>query len=86
MAEELLLSVSPGAGVASYSAPECYCSAQRALQAWRHAGLERAGEARPHSLLSPQAVLCSCFIPFYCGLIPPAFRGVVSVPGCQRGL
>ena len=24
-----------------------------------------------------QAVLCSCFIPFYCGLIPPTYRGVV---------
>ncbi|MBZ3889300.1 Patatin-like phospholipase domain-containing protein 3 [Sciurus carolinensis] len=27
------------------------------------------------------ALLCSCFIPFYCGLIPPAFRGVRYVDG-----
>ena len=27
----------------------------------------------------PQALVCSCFIPIYCGLIPPAFRGVVCV-------
>ncbi|KAM5289167.1 1-acylglycerol-3-phosphate O-acyltransferase PNPLA3 [Ctenodactylus gundi] len=27
------------------------------------------------------AVLCSCFIPFYCGLIPPAFRGERYVDG-----
>uniref|UniRef100_A0A8C2IY30 Patatin-like phospholipase domain containing 3 n=1 Tax=Cyprinus carpio TaxID=7962 RepID=A0A8C2IY30_CYPCA len=26
-----------------------------------------------------QALICSCFIPVYCGLIPPAFRGVVSI-------
>ncbi|TWW65057.1 Patatin-like phospholipase domain-containing protein 2 [Takifugu flavidus] len=25
-----------------------------------------------------QALVCSCFIPIYCGLIPPAFRGVVG--------
>lgn len=31
----------------------------------------------------PQALVCSCFIPVYCGLIPPAFRGVVSVNGHQ---
>lgn len=30
-------------------------------------------------LLLPQALVCSCFIPIYCGLIPPAFRGVVRV-------
>ncbi|XP_056455568.1 patatin-like phospholipase domain-containing protein 2 isoform X3 [Gadus chalcogrammus] len=28
-----------------------------------------------------QAVLCSCFIPFYCGLIPPTYRGVRYVDG-----
>ncbi|KAG3290772.1 1-acylglycerol-3-phosphate O-acyltransferase PNPLA3 isoform X2 [Ictidomys tridecemlineatus] len=27
------------------------------------------------------ALLCSCFIPFYCGLIPPAFRGVRYIDG-----
>ncbi|XP_004676464.1 PREDICTED: patatin-like phospholipase domain-containing protein 3 [Condylura cristata] len=27
------------------------------------------------------ALLCSCFIPFYCGLIPPSFRGVRYVDG-----
>ncbi|MBN3312317.1 PLPL2 protein, partial [Atractosteus spatula] len=26
-----------------------------------------------------QALICSCFVPIYCGLIPPLFRGVVSV-------
>lgn len=31
--------------------------------------------------LYSQALICSCFIPIYCGLIPPAFRGVVSVEG-----
>lgn len=29
----------------------------------------------------PQALVCSCFIPIYCGLIPPSFRGVVGVCG-----
>ncbi|XP_051547353.1 patatin-like phospholipase domain-containing protein 2 isoform X3 [Myxocyprinus asiaticus] len=28
-----------------------------------------------------QALVCSCFIPVYCGLIPPAFRGVRYVDG-----
>ncbi|XP_072419231.1 patatin-like phospholipase domain-containing protein 2 [Chiloscyllium punctatum] len=28
-----------------------------------------------------QALLCSCFVPIYCGLIPPAFRGVRYVDG-----
>uniref|UniRef100_A0A8C2GLA1 triacylglycerol lipase n=1 Tax=Cyprinus carpio TaxID=7962 RepID=A0A8C2GLA1_CYPCA len=28
-----------------------------------------------------QALICSCFIPVYCGLIPPAFRGVRYVDG-----
>ncbi|XP_056604363.1 patatin-like phospholipase domain containing 3 isoform X1 [Triplophysa dalaica] len=28
-----------------------------------------------------QALICSCFIPIYCGLIPPAFRGVRYVDG-----
>ncbi|XP_029811682.1 1-acylglycerol-3-phosphate O-acyltransferase PNPLA3 [Suricata suricatta] len=27
------------------------------------------------------ALVCSCFIPFYCGLIPPSFRGVRYVDG-----
>lgn len=31
-----------------------------------------------HSLLSPQALSCSSFVPFFSGLIPPSFRGVVS--------
>lgn len=26
----------------------------------------------------PQALLCSCFLPIYCGFIPPSYRGVVS--------
>lgn len=26
----------------------------------------------------PQALYCSCFVPVYCGLIPPTYRGVVS--------
>ncbi|XP_054631827.1 patatin-like phospholipase domain-containing protein 2 [Dunckerocampus dactyliophorus] len=28
-----------------------------------------------------QALLCSCFVPFYCGVIPPTFRGVHYVDG-----
>ncbi|XP_048357866.1 1-acylglycerol-3-phosphate O-acyltransferase PNPLA3 [Sphaerodactylus townsendi] len=28
-----------------------------------------------------QALLCSCFLPVYCGLIPPSFRGVRYVDG-----
>ncbi|XP_071389135.1 patatin-like phospholipase domain containing 3 [Centroberyx affinis] len=28
-----------------------------------------------------QALVCSCFIPIYCGLIPPSFRGVRYVDG-----
>ncbi|KAM4614927.1 patatin-like phospholipase domain containing 3 [Polymixia lowei] len=28
-----------------------------------------------------QALICSCFIPIYCGLIPPSFRGVRYVDG-----
>ncbi|XP_059509251.1 omega-hydroxyceramide transacylase-like [Stegostoma tigrinum] len=28
-----------------------------------------------------QALLCSCFVPVYCGLIPPTFRGVRYVDG-----
>ncbi|XP_051818270.1 1-acylglycerol-3-phosphate O-acyltransferase PNPLA3 [Antechinus flavipes] len=27
------------------------------------------------------ALVCSCFIPFYCGLIPPTFRGVRYIDG-----
>lgn len=32
-----------------------------------------------HCSLPLQALLCSCFIPFYSGLIPPCFRGEVSL-------
>ncbi|KAK2842643.1 hypothetical protein Q5P01_012843 [Channa striata] len=28
-----------------------------------------------------QALLCSCFVPFYCGVIPPTYRGVHYVDG-----
>ncbi|XP_068615716.1 patatin-like phospholipase domain-containing protein 2 [Brachionichthys hirsutus] len=28
-----------------------------------------------------QALICSCFVPVYCGLIPPSFRGVRYVDG-----
>ncbi|KAM6987120.1 patatin-like phospholipase domain containing 3 [Aplochiton taeniatus] len=28
-----------------------------------------------------QALICSCFIPIYCGIIPPSFRGVRYVDG-----
>ncbi|XP_063519164.1 1-acylglycerol-3-phosphate O-acyltransferase PNPLA3 isoform X4 [Pongo pygmaeus] len=31
------------------------------------------------------ALICSCFIPFYSGLIPPSFRGVVLGEICLRG-
>ncbi|XP_069489650.1 omega-hydroxyceramide transacylase-like isoform X3 [Ambystoma mexicanum] len=28
-----------------------------------------------------QALVCSCFVPFYCGIIPPSFRGVRYIDG-----
>ncbi|XP_069095079.1 omega-hydroxyceramide transacylase isoform X2 [Pleurodeles waltl] len=28
-----------------------------------------------------QALMCSCFVPFYCGFVPPSFRGVRYVDG-----
>ncbi|XP_071347888.1 1-acylglycerol-3-phosphate O-acyltransferase Pnpla3-like [Trachinotus anak] len=28
-----------------------------------------------------QALICSCFVPFYCGVIPPTYRGVHYVDG-----
>ncbi|XP_068122272.1 omega-hydroxyceramide transacylase-like [Hyperolius riggenbachi] len=28
-----------------------------------------------------QALICSCFVPFYCGLVPPLFRGVRYIDG-----
>ncbi|XP_049436924.1 patatin-like phospholipase domain-containing protein 2 [Epinephelus fuscoguttatus] len=28
-----------------------------------------------------QALLCSCFVPMYCGVLPPSFRGVYYVDG-----
>uniref|UniRef100_W5ND55 triacylglycerol lipase n=1 Tax=Lepisosteus oculatus TaxID=7918 RepID=W5ND55_LEPOC len=31
--------------------------------------------------VSLQALICSCFVPIYCGLIPPLFRGVRYVDG-----
>lgn len=31
-----------------------------------------------NAVLLSQALICSCFIPIYCGLIPPSFRGVVG--------
>lgn len=69
------------------------CSGQRALQApaWparpppqgagEGPGLPRAGGfgLRVHSLPSSQAVLCSCYIPYVSGILPPSFRGVVSL-------
>ncbi|XP_015426789.1 PREDICTED: patatin-like phospholipase domain-containing protein 3, partial [Myotis davidii] len=54
---------------------------------------QREGSGRPrgressllclwfHSLLSSQALICSSFIPFFFGLIPPTFRGVRYVDG-----
>lgn len=30
------------------------------------------------SPVSPQALYCSCFVPVYCGFIPPTYRGEVS--------
>lgn len=61
-----------------------------------------AGEPHSHPqglrhlspVLPPQALYCSCFVPVYCGLIPPTYRGVVSAsaweglsqdPGVSRG-
>lgn len=31
-----------------------------------------------HFLLFSQALVCSCFVPLYCGVIPPTYKGVVS--------
>ncbi|XP_053560615.1 omega-hydroxyceramide transacylase [Bombina bombina] len=28
-----------------------------------------------------QALICSCFVPFYCGIVPPSFRGVRYIDG-----
>ncbi|OCT94308.1 omega-hydroxyceramide transacylase [Xenopus laevis] len=28
-----------------------------------------------------QAIICSCFVPIYCGLVPPSFRGVRYIDG-----
>lgn len=25
-----------------------------------------------------QVLICSCFVPLYCGVVPPTYRGVVS--------
>ncbi|NXR06726.1 PLPL1 protein, partial [Semnornis frantzii] len=36
--------------------------------------------------LFPQALLCSCFLPIYCGFIPPSYRGVRYVDGGFTGL
>ncbi|CAB1345828.1 unnamed protein product, partial [Coregonus sp. 'balchen'] len=57
-------------------------------------GLERDLPADAHTLASGRlcvsltrvsdgqnAILCSCFIPIYCGLIPPSFQGVRYVDG-----
>ncbi|CAB1345824.1 unnamed protein product [Coregonus sp. 'balchen'] len=51
-------------------------------------GLERDLPADAHTLASgrlcvslTRALLCSCFIPIYCGLIPPSFQGVRYVDG-----
>ncbi|XP_070847750.1 patatin-like phospholipase domain containing 3 isoform X2 [Chaetodon trifascialis] len=50
--------------------------------------IKLAKEARKRNLgpLHPsfnliKALICSCFIPIYCGLIPPSFRGVRYVDG-----
>ncbi|XP_074792791.1 patatin-like phospholipase domain-containing protein 2 isoform X2 [Natator depressus] len=32
-----------------------------------------------------QALICSSFVPIYCGLIPPSFRGVVLGEICEQG-
>ncbi|XP_063813373.1 omega-hydroxyceramide transacylase-like [Pseudophryne corroboree] len=28
-----------------------------------------------------QALICSCFVPFYCGMVPPSYRGVRYIDG-----
>ncbi|ELW66126.1 Patatin-like phospholipase domain-containing protein 1 [Tupaia chinensis] len=33
------------------------------------------------ALFSPQALYCSCFVPVYCGFIPPTYRGVRYIDG-----
>ncbi|EDL22592.1 mCG56660, partial [Mus musculus] len=37
-------------------------------------------EARPCPV-SPQALYCSCFVPVYCGFIPPTYRGERYIDG-----
>uniref|UniRef100_A0A6I8Q1L5 PNPLA domain-containing protein n=1 Tax=Xenopus tropicalis TaxID=8364 RepID=A0A6I8Q1L5_XENTR len=32
-----------------------------------------------------QALICSCFVPIYCGLVPPSFRGVRYIDGGLSG-
>lgn len=34
-----------------------------------------------HFLFILQAIICSCFIPFYCGLTPPSYRGEQYIDG-----
>uniref|UniRef100_A0A672H2Y4 PNPLA domain-containing protein n=1 Tax=Salarias fasciatus TaxID=181472 RepID=A0A672H2Y4_SALFA len=37
-------------------------------------------------LLRPQALLCSCFVPGYCGFYPPTFKGVHYLDGGFSGI
>ncbi|KAK1338482.1 hypothetical protein QTO34_001599 [Cnephaeus nilssonii] len=37
-------------------------------------------------VLPPQALYCSCFVPVYCGLIPPTYRGVRYIDGGFTGM
>ncbi|XP_012885038.1 PREDICTED: patatin-like phospholipase domain-containing protein 1 [Dipodomys ordii] len=39
------------------------------------------GPAPSPAAFSPQALYCSCFVPVYCGLIPPTYRGVRYIDG-----
>ncbi|KAM8978092.1 patatin-like phospholipase domain-containing protein 5 isoform 2-T2 [Sarcophilus harrisii] len=62
---------------ASRSAPRSCCVEPAASTA----PLQARCAASPSSPTSPWAVLCSIYFPFYCGVIPPQFRGERYVDG-----
>lgn len=63
------------------SAPKRSSSRYRTVETWlSFQGLDRKYIFLwCNPALRPQALVCSCFIPIYCGLIPPSFRGVVGI-------
>jgi hypothetical protein len=46
----------------------------------------REVDCPPLPALVFQALVCSLYLPFYCGVIPPEFRGEVSVWGGPTSL